>query len=81
MLRRIVPKHLIEIKRYQTQDYLAFREKLVEVFEEPAMATAHLSTLSNLSQTREESISEYIVRSRLLVLKAHPDLDRLPRER
>ena len=33
MLMKIVPKHLNEIKRYQTLDYLAFREKLVEVFE------------------------------------------------
>ena len=33
MLIKIVPKHLNEIKEYQNLDYLAFREKLLEVFE------------------------------------------------
>ena len=81
MLMKIVPKHLIEIKQYQTLDYLEFREKLVEVFEEPDMATAYLNALCSLSQTREETISEYMHRARLLVLKAHPDLGHLPRKR
>ena len=53
----------------------------MEVFEEPDMATAHLTALSILSQTREESISEYMLRARLLILKAHLDLDHLLRER
>ena len=35
MLMKIVPKYYNEIKEYQNLDYLAFREKLLEVFEEP----------------------------------------------
>ena len=79
MLMKIVPKHLNKIKRYQTLDYLAFLAKLVKVFEDPDMATAHLTALSNFSQTIEESISEYMLRARLLALKGHPDLDHLLR--
>ena len=40
MLMKIVPRHLNKIKQYQSLDFLAFREKLVEVFEEPDLATA-----------------------------------------
>ena len=74
MLMKIVPKHLNEIKEYQNLDYLWFREKLVEVFEDPDLANAHLNALSNVLQNRDESISDYMHRVRLLVLKAHPDL-------
>ena len=81
MLMKIVPRHLNEIKQYQSLDYLSFREKLVEVFEEPDLATAYLNALASLSQTRDESISDYMHRARLLVLKAHPDLAHDPRER
>ena len=81
MLMKIVPKHLNEIKRYQTLDYFAFREKLVGVFEEPDMATAHLTGLTIFSQTRKESISEYMLRARSLVLEPHLNLDNIPRER
>ena len=35
LLMKIVPKHLNEIKEYKNLDYLAFREKLLEIFEEP----------------------------------------------
>ena len=35
MLMKIVPKHLNEIKQYQSLFYLEFCEKLVEIFEEP----------------------------------------------
>ena len=45
MLMKRLPKHLNEIKRYQTLDYLAFCEQLVVVFEEPNMATAHFTAL------------------------------------
>ena len=74
MLMKIVPKHFNEIKEYQNLDYLAFREKLLEVFEEPDMTTAYLNTLATVTQDREETISEYMHRVRLLVLKAHPNL-------
>ena len=81
MLIKIVPRHLNEIKQYQSLDYLAFREKLADVFEEPNLATAYLNALASLSQTRDESISDYMHRARLLVLKAHPDLAHASRER
>ena len=81
MLMKIVPKHLNEIKEYQNLDYLAFREKLLEVFEEPDMATAYLGSLAAVAQDREETISEYMHRVRLLVLKAHPTFEHSARER
>ena len=81
MLMKIVPKHLNEIKEYQNLDYLAFCNKLLEVFEKPDMATAYLGALAALAQDREETISEYMHRVRLLVLKAHPTLDHTARER
>ncbi len=81
MLMKIVPKHLNEIKEYQNVDYLAFREKLLEVFEEPDMATAYLGALASVAQDREETISEYMHRVRLLVLKAHSTLEHTARER
>ena len=81
MLMKIAAKHLNEIKQYQSLDYLEFREKLVEVFEEPDLATAYLNALSSISQDRDESISDYMQRVRLLVLKAHPKLDNASRER
>ena len=58
MLMKIVPRHLNELKQYQSLDYLGFRKKLVEVFEEPDLATAYLNALASLSQTRYESISD-----------------------
>ena len=61
--------------------YLAFREKLVEVFKEPELATAYLNALASLSQTRNEFIFDYKHRVRLFVLKAYPDLAHAPRER
>ena len=78
---KIVPKHLNEIKQYQSLGYLEFREKLVEIFEEPDMTTANRNAQSSLSQTREESISEYMLRARLLVIKAHLNLAYPDRER
>ena len=45
------------------------------------MATAYLTALSNLSQSHDKSISDYMHRAQLLVLKAHPDLGHVPRER
>ena len=81
MLMKIVPRHLNEIKQYHSLDYLSFREKLVEVFEEPDLATAYLNALASLSETRDESIYNYMHRARLLVIMAHPDLTHAPRER
>ena len=81
MLMKILPRHINEIKQYQLLNYLAFREKLVEVFEEPDLATAYLNGLASLSQTRDKSISDYMHRARLFVIKAHPDLAHASRER
>ena len=77
----IVPKYLNKIKEFQNLDYLAFQEKLLEVFNEPDMATAYLNALATETQGRAETISEYMHRVRLLVLKAHPNLEHLARER
>ena len=81
MLMKIVPKHLDEIKEYRTLDYLSFREKLLEVFEEPDLTTTHLNALASIAQDRDETISAYMRRVRLLVLKAHPNLEHSARER
>ena len=81
MLMKIVPRHLNEITQYQSLNYRGFLKKFVEVFEEPDLATAYLNALASLSQTRDESISDYMHRARLLVLKAHPDLAHASRER
>ena len=53
----------------------------MEVFEEPDLATAYLNALSGVSQDRDESISEFMYRVRLLVIKAHPSLGHQQRER
>ena len=68
MLMKIVPKHLNKIKEYQNLDNFGFREKLVDVFEDPDLANAHLNALSNVLQTRDESIYTYMHRVRLLLL-------------
>ena len=44
------------------------------------MATAYLNALATVTQYREETISEYMHRVRLLVLKAHPNLEHSARE-
>ena len=81
MLIIIIPKYLNDIKQYQNLDYVAFRKKLLEVFKEPDMATAYLNALATVTQDREETISEYMHRVRLLVLNAHPTLEHSTRER
>ena len=80
MLMKIASQHLNEIKQHKHLDYLAFREKLIEVFEKPDLATAYLNKLSSISQYREETISDYMRRVRRLVNKAHPDLAQNARE-
>ena len=45
------------------------------------MATAYLNDLSSPVQTREKSISNYILRLRLLVIKAHFNPVHFVRER
>ena len=74
MLMKIVPRQLNEIKQYQSLNYLAFREKLVEVYYKPDFSTAYSNAFASLSQTSDDSIVDDMHRARLLVLKAHPDL-------
>ena len=80
-MMKIAPQHLNEIKQYKHLDYLAFREKLIEIFKEPDLATAHLNELASISQHRDESVSNFMRRVRTLVGKAHPDLAQPARER
>ena len=80
MLMKIVLRHLTEIKQYQSLDNLTFHKKLIEIFKKPDMATAYLNALSNLSQSRNESISDYMHRFRLFVFMAHFDLRHVFRE-
>ena len=81
MLMKIEPTHLNEIKQYQSFGYFQISDKLVEIFEEPDMATMYLSALSSLSQSREESIYDYMQLAHLFLLKAHPDLAHAARKR
>ena len=81
MLMKIIRKHLNEIKEYQNLDYLEFREKLLEVIEEPDMATAYREALAAVTQDLEKTISEYMHRVWLLVLKVLPTLEQAAHER
>ena len=54
---------------------------MLQVFEKPDMAIAYLNALATVTQDREETISEYMHRVRLLVLKAHHNLEHSARER
>ena len=81
MLQRIAHPYFNEAVIYQDLRYLDFREKLIEVFGEPNMATARMQDLSRASQEVGESIGYYMNRMRLLVMRAHPDLSHKERER
>ena len=53
--------------------------KLLEVFEE--FNLAYINALANLCQSRDKTISDYMQRARLLVLKFDLDLAHVPQER
>ena len=74
MLMKILPRHLNEIKQYQLLDYLAFREKQIEVFEKLDLATAYLNAIASLSQTRDKFISDYMHPQGSLYLRLTPIL-------
>ena len=80
MLMKIVP-YTKWNKKYQSLDYLAFREKLVEVINMPDLATAYLNALWCLFERRDKTTSCYKHRLRLLVFKAHPDLAHITRKK
>ena len=81
MLQKIAHPYIKEVMVYKNLEYLDFREKLVEVFGEPDMATAWLHELNNAEQKYGETIGEFMNRLRLLVLRAHPDLAHKDRDR
>ena len=47
-MMKIAAQQLNEIKQQKHLDYLAFREKLLEVFREPDLTTAYLNELSSI---------------------------------
>lgn len=59
MLMNIVPSNLNKIKNYQNLDYMAFREKLLEVFEEPDMATTYLGALAAVTHDQKKHLEIY----------------------
>ena len=81
MLQKIAHWYFKEAVVYKDLRYFDFREKLIEVFGEPDMATARMQDLSRASQEVGESIGDYMKRMRLLVMRAHPDLSHKERER
>ena len=78
---KIAAKHLTEVRPYQTLDHLAFREKLIEICDQTDLATAYLSQLNGILQDRDETISNFMIRVRNLVIKAHPEADQATRDR
>jgi hypothetical protein len=81
MLNMIAQPYFREMSPYKTLGYLEFREKLIEVFGEPDMATARMHELRRAEQQYGEPINEYMNRLRLLVMRAHPELSHKERER
>ena len=75
ILQKIAHPYFKEPVVYKRMRYLDFRKKLSEVFGEPDMATARLPELSKAYQDVGESIGDYMNRMRLLVMRAHPDLN------
>ena len=80
MLQKIAHPYFKEAVVYQDLRYLDFREKLIEVFGEPDMATMRMQDLSKASQEAGEPIGDYMNSMRLLVMRAHPDLSNKERE-
>ena len=81
MLQKIAHPYFKEAVVYKDLRYLDFREKLIEVFGEPDMATARMQDLSRASQETGESIGDYMNSMRLLVMRAYPDLSHKEQER
>jgi hypothetical protein len=81
MLQKISPKYFDEVRPYILFEYQEFREKLFEIFGEPDTIHAKLQELARINQRRDETISEYMNRVRLLVIKAHRTLAHEERER
>ena len=81
ILQKIAHPYFKEAVVYKNMRYLDFREKLIEVFGKPDIATARLLKLSKACQDVCESIGDYMNRMRLLVMRAHPDRNHKERER
>ena len=80
ILQKIAHPFFKEAVVYKRMLYLDFWKKVIEVFGEPDMATARLIELSKACQDVGESIGDYMNRMRLLVMRAHPDLNHKERE-
>ena len=81
MLQKIAQPYFKKAVVYKDLRYLDFREKLIEEFGEPDMATARMQDLSRASQEAGEFIGDYMNRMRLLVMLTHPDISHKERER
>ena len=60
--------------------YSDFLKKLFEVFGKPDMATVRLLELSKACKDVGESISDYMNRMRLIIMRSHPDLNHKEKE-
>ena len=81
MQMNIAAKHLNKVQRYAHLKYIQFREKLIEILEEPDTATTYFSTLQSAYQEREEAIPNIMQRVRSYALKAHLKLNHSQGER
>jgi len=81
MVSKIDARNFEEIKPFIKLKYHRFREKLLEIFGEPDTVHASLQELSRTVQERDKEISTFMNWIRLLVLKAHRDLNHTQRER
>ena len=77
MVTKIDARNFEEIKPFIKTKYHRFREKLLEIFGEPDTVHASMQELGRTAQERDEPISEYMNRVRLLVIKAHKDLSHI----
>jgi hypothetical protein len=80
IIGRISGTHFDEVKPFLSLGYCALRDKLVHIFHEPNTVQSSLQELGRVVQDREETISAYMNRLRVLVVKAYPDLTHEQRE-
>ena len=70
MLQKIAHPYFKEAVVIKDLRYFDFREKLIEMFGEPDMATARMQDLPRASQEVGESIGDNMKKMRLLVVRA-----------
>ncbi|MCP6769609.1 hypothetical protein NL529_32655, partial [Klebsiella pneumoniae] len=74
IIGRISGTHFDEVKPFLSLGNCALRDKLVHIFNEPNTVQSSLQELGRVVQDREETISAYMNRLRVLAVKAYPDL-------